>query len=283
MRIILSLLLLITIHTTASAKIIESHNISDIKNSYETNTLVLFDVDETLMDSDTHLNSGKWYDFFWKGHALTTSEVEDTATGDLMWFIAEKVPTSCIEPEILDIINELQSSEDMYTLGLTARHPGLTLKTKENLTAKQLKTIGIDFSKSKSNSLHDHDLFFDGIFFTSGKLKGPVLVDILTRSEYRPNKIIFVDDRLKQIQSVDLAMQEMGIPCDCYWYRRAHIERPHLDEISAVIQLDHIICHDILLDDEEAHALKESYADTTFSDIFDKVLNHFKDYHLNSP
>lgn len=79
-----------------------------------------------------------------------------------------------------------------------------------------------------------------GVIQTGAKLKGPVLQEVLQKIKDLPTKIIFVDDRKEQVESVEQACQEAKIPCACFHYTAAEIVQP-LDESVAAYQLQTLV------------------------------------------
>lgn len=269
-------LILTLFNSTVSAKIIETSDISDIHYSIEKNTLVLFDIDDTIMDAVIDLSSGGWIEYFWvTAHTHIPEKME--IVEKMMWHATLHIPVAPIDTYIPKLIVKLQNSADVLTLAFTARDGTLTDDTKENITALQLKTLGIDFSKSNfPKQFNAHSSFQQGIIFSASEPKGPHLKEVLKAADHLPAKIVFVDDKFRQVQSVDLAMAEMGIPCDCYWYRRAEQKRKDFDPILALIQYEYFICHDILLSNAEAGALKKFYTEKKPFEFLRELIEHYE-------
>ena len=94
----------------------------------------------------------------------------------------------------------------------------------------QLHAFGFDFglSSPKTKFLK----YQNGVIYSDRAPKGQTLVDFLKHLEVRPERIIFVDDRLDFIESMEQSMKEEGIPLTCYYYTEAEIRPvvfiPHL-------------------------------------------------------
>jgi hypothetical protein len=82
--------------------------------------------------------------------------------------------------------------------------------------------------------------YAQGVIETESQLKGPVLREILSRLTTRPGKIVFVDDRFKQIKSIDDACCELEIPCTAFHYVPL-TNTPPLDEKVADYQLSTLV------------------------------------------
>lgn len=104
-----------------------------------------------------------------------------------------------------------------------------------------------------SEDLYEYDR---GVIATDAPLKGPVLKKVLSQVFPLPEKIIFVDDRLDQIKSVDDVCIELGIPCVAFNYKRFETV-PELDEKIADYQLSTLVKEHHWVSDHEAHLILE--------------------------
>lgn len=55
-------------------------------------------------------------------------------------------------------------------------------------------------------------LYLGGIIFTGNYSKGEVVAAWLKQIDYRPTKIIFIDDKLKNVESVERALHSRDFP-----------------------------------------------------------------------
>jgi hypothetical protein len=83
-------------------------------------------------------------------------------------------------------------------------------------------------------------IYENGVIQTGEKLKGPVLKEVIQRMTKPPSKIVFVDDRKEQVESVKNACCELGIPNVCFHYT-AFEKAPLLDEMVANYQLQMLV------------------------------------------
>lgn len=107
--------------------------------------------------------------------------------------------------------------------------------------AQILRNLGIPFKNDlpELSSGHLYE-YAQGVIETEQKLKGPVLKEIISSLATLPNKIIFVDDQMKQIKSVDDACRELEIPCVAFHYIPVE-NAPPLDEKIADYQLSTLV------------------------------------------
>lgn len=257
-----------------SARIIETSQMEEILSYIEPeeSTLVLFDIDGTLIDSEVSLNSGKWISFYWK---LAPKVERDLSLLEcLMWYVNRHIPVKPVDPKTPQLIQNLQSKENVLALALTARN--YSSEFNDNITAQQIGSIGIDFSTHVSGTFDKHPSFHDGIIFSSGKAKGGHLQEVLDQVGYRPNKMIFIDDKLEQVLSVDKAMQMNGIDCDCFFYRPEEGNQSAFNPSVTLIQLEYLLLYNKILSDPEAEILEGEYSDIKHEDFIRYLLETYK-------
>ncbi len=129
-----------------------------------------------------------------------------------------------MEPHTGRFITQLHQQE-IRTIGLTAR--GIDMK---EVTLNQLKNAGIDLT---GYTLYDKDIslinkyhgFSKGFIFstpgTEGFDKGTILIRFFEKISYKPHIIIFIDDNLHFLKSVQKALAKSypDIIFDGLWYQ----------------------------------------------------------------
>lgn len=240
--------------------IIEIDNINElipfiIAAQDENDTLMLFDIDGTLIDSPISLNSEPWISYYWQ-NAPKLLPKKMPIIEELMWYVSKSIPCLSVDPFTASLISLYQNQPLMIPLAFTARPIYKKSIDGIKVTNNQLLDVKIDFSQTIS-PLHlvKHPSFHGGIIFTSGKMKGDFLQQFLISTEYLPSRIIFIDDKLEQLQSVAKSMQKIGINVMCFWFRRASLNRSSFNLQLANIQLEYLLKHQLILNDEEAGLL----------------------------
>ena len=99
-------------------------------------------------------------------------------------------------------------------MGLTTRTLAVAART-----VQQLSMIGVSLEQG---SIHSGDLqmhlkepatYTQGILFAGDRNeKGTVLKQFFAEVGYSPSQIVFIDDKLKHVQSVEVAMKELAVP-----------------------------------------------------------------------
>jgi hypothetical protein len=247
----------------------EIHRIDDLRPYVQPGSLCLFDVDETLISNRQSLGCPKWRG--WVKPHLGAVQRHYPLYDALTFFIAQKVPYVPCEPSTPALIADL--SESATVCGFTARGRTQWYSTEvegvDRFTHDQLKRVGIDFHRQKlPGDLHqlNPDYFYDGIIFSRNEgLKGEVLIRLFNEISYRPGLLIFVDDRLDQVQSVEKAALELGIPFIGFWYTYVYRQGFYFDPHVTNVQLEHLFRWDEMLTDSEAAALVGPGGDASYN------------------
>lgn len=198
---------------------------SNLKNPKE--TLVIFDVDYVL----THPNEPAYQFPNFAQNIEYIREVFQSLTplqrdifANLMVF--DDHGTSLVEDESPSFIKKLQNQGHKtiaLTASLTSHLEGLNpVETR----FETLKKMGIDFSssfpkmdfiqfKSLIPNRDTYPLFHKGILFSNGEnlanQKGAVLKGFLEVANFRPKRVIILDDRKPNLDVISDAMKEMNI------------------------------------------------------------------------
>jgi hypothetical protein len=197
-------------------------------------TLVIFDIDDTLLTATEFFGSDKWYD--WQrgralspdGQPLSTDEADKVSclfdTLGITYEIATNRPT---QENMAALVNQL----DNDLLLLTARSGNYRAATK-----RELSRSGIDFS-DKSLSPKDvgyhYDFtnsgrtatmsYVDGVFMVQGMDKGVLLLDLLARVGKNYQAVVFVDDKTHNIDNMAKALK--GANIDYYGFQYTKIDK----------------------------------------------------------
>lgn len=212
----------------------EISSIADIDPFLKTSDLVVFDIDNTLLEAkNSYCHVNVFYDLLDEGVARGVSELEIMEKISSPW---EKLQKNCavkpVEALIPHFIWELQKTKKV--MALTSRSGDIA-----DETIAQLKAIGVDFSLSapKKNDIEHFGkdlLYKDGVIFTSEKVsKGPSLKAYLARCGFSPKHVLFVDDRFNNLVSVDEVLKRDGVKIDAFFYPRVQRTLPYWDKVSA--------------------------------------------------
>ena len=94
-----------------------------------------------------------------------------------------------------------------------------------------------------------------GILFSTHYTKGGALECFLETIQWKPRRIIFVDDSKKRVENVADTCKKLGINFMGLHYTRAKKISQPIDRALARFQVDYLMDHERWMSDEEAGAL----------------------------
>lgn len=271
-----------SINNSQDVCIIKIESMAQITDSQPSNTLYFFDLDDTLFDSPTMLGSKMWRKY------ITTATKNDQTQNwhDIFsLFIARNHPLETVEPITSQFIKKLQTKgSDVF--GLTARERKKWYDTPINdvdvLTVAQLDSLGINFNREVSDKNYSYltntPEYFEGVFFADLEPKGEYFLKLFKDAPQLPEKVIFVDDKESQIESVAKALHQLGIDHECYWYVNTDEKAKKFDPLIANIQLYYLWTSKgtKVLSDDEAASIAKQHPDKTAEDYLHSVKLHEK-------
>ena len=206
-------------------------NFRDIKSYVEQldhNNLVIFDIDYVLIipsDNDT-ISRSPYRKKLWRS---IKSRISKERSCFLISIIIMQTNWVLLDKSVMDTIDYL-TQQKIPTIALTSINTGRfgVIESMEDLRIKELESVGIDFSKLtpiketiKLDNLkteHGIPMLKKGIILTAELDKGIVLKDILQKSNYYPKKIIFIDDKIQNLYSVQNVCNMLKIPFQGFHY-----------------------------------------------------------------
>lgn len=233
--------------------------------------LVVFDVDNTIIiPSDIILRKNAKP----LVKKILTSLKEDKSSSPhykysqkyLKSKVLKSIKFELVDPKFPKIIQDLNERE-IATIALSNSKTGSFggIKKLENLRINHLASVNIDFKKSFSkfatpvfDDINSSCLFKDGVLFTAKAPKGKVLAAFLKKMNVKPSKILFIDDNLEFVKSVDEEMNRLGIDALCFYYTQAKMLPFRPDEKIAEYQLRNLRDYSEWVSDEEARNAHKS-------------------------
>jgi len=250
------LLCLISLTGNLSAKIIETKNFHEIEHYLKPDTLLILDIDDTLLIPAQTLGTDVWFRYRLGQH----QEVEKDFSKALNRAISEWeairhiTKVKIVEDGTDEIIKRLQQ-KNITIMGLTTQ--GLELAT---CTVDQLHSLNIDLSKAAPTQNHHYFtsrfgiLYRHGILFTSGIQKGVALFNLLDQIDFKPKHIVFINDKDTNIREVEIIAEEKGIDFIGLRYSYCDERINSFRKEIADIQWKHST-FDRILSDEEAEEM----------------------------
>lgn len=209
-----NLFLFLLLGTSINAHIIESNTLATVLDYTRTpNTLVIFDIDNTLAHPTEELSSDEWFCYLVEQKMLQGYDYLTSVYYALpaAYYAQFNVPLELTESTTPALIAYLIDN-GIAVMALSTR----TLFIAER-TLEQLNNINIHFFMPNVDP-HDlvlpmqHPCFYkNGILFTGNNDKGQVLTCFFNIMNYHPETVIFVDDKMKYLVSVEKALEEHDV------------------------------------------------------------------------
>lgn len=236
--------------------ILETKNILDVLAYIDNETLFVSDFDNTLIRPTQTLGSDEWSIYY--QNLLQEKGIEKTEAGRQMSTVFNAIheisDVKLVCPKISRIFSELKK-QNCKMLGLTARNAKIL-----NATLREINSVDINFS---SNCPFPDNLELEAplpyvysqgvIFATIKNRKGDALVNFLNHINFKPKKIIFIDDKLSHVTDVVEATKKEGIKTVGIRYSAADKEALNFNPLIADIQLKYFETK--IISDKEAELL----------------------------
>ena len=206
---------LFVISSALFAEIIEIKHFNEIEKYALDDTLVILDIDNTLLMPAQELGSDQWFRYrldCYRKEGKTYPEALEFALPE--WEAIQNITDVLVVEETTpEVIRNLQKLERVRIIGLTTRGLALAMRT-----VQQLDKVGIDLSVSAPTKdeiplLNPHAILFrKGVLFTAGTHKGRGLQKLLAKLEYMPKKIVFINDKRGNLRQLEEGVNELHIP-----------------------------------------------------------------------
>lgn len=192
--------------------IYEKDSLEMVYEFLDAETLLVLDLDNTLIESVYHYGSYQWGTFLTK-RAIREGLSVEKALDKVMpvWEKAQyEIEMKLIE-EGLNSFMINNASVGVTQLALTGRSPQIA-----KITLQQLERFQVEFSVwdplKFSFELPYEYLFKNGVFFAGTKNeKGAILYQLLNQMPSKFKRVVFVDDQMYLVQQVGEALKELPI------------------------------------------------------------------------
>lgn len=210
MRFLVTIAVLIfTQLATAKISELKSYKNFDLKQDFS-ETWVVFDIDNTLLRQDSMIGTHQWGDSIREhykslGTAAVSATVDQHAAFAKLQDHVSVVPT---EKEVYRVLKFLQKNSIPH-FAFTAR--GANLKAK---TLEQIASLKFHFNDTfpKLNDLKKFEKHYEnGVIFAGDVTKGELLKRLVDGATIKPKHIIFIDDRLYNLESIEKELAQHPI------------------------------------------------------------------------
>lgn len=253
MKIFITLILFVSVNL--SAMIIEAPHFRDLENHIDKDTLILLDIDDTLLIPEQMLGCDEWFmgrmdELIHKG--MPKGEALERTIAE--WESIRHITKMQIVEKDTDLIIEKLQDEGFTVMGLTTQ--GLALATR---TIQQLNANHIDLVRSAPSnegvyfSIQGHGVVYrNGVFFTSGRHKGHALLKLLDSWKLKPKKVVFINDKESHLKEIEESLEGQGITFVGLRYAFSDKKKSEFDWDIASYQFKHSSFERILSDEEAA-------------------------------
>ncbi len=209
------------------APTLESNDITTIlphvfDTTHHKDVLIIYDIDNTLVHVADGFGGDEWFNAMIQKciQSGDTIHMALQYTLPLYFTIQNAIWLDLIQSETPRMISLLQDA-GVRMMALTSRSIHI-----KNRTYAQLNHVGINFIHTAP---HNGTLTFDphceacyehGILYSAAHNKGEMLLHFFDAIEFYPKKIIFIDDKLKYIEQVEMALRDVNISCITMRYSR---------------------------------------------------------------
>ncbi len=203
------------IFSSISAEIIESSSIASVtQHVTDQKTLVVFDIDNTIMEANEIRATDQWFSAMVTYAQNNGYQGLDAVNAVLPFYEAAQKATTvkAVEAIVSTVISNFQQNGNTV-IALTSRSlPFL------ECTPQQFASLNIDLTKSPlctkniTLAIKHPAQFHKGILFCSNNDKGEALQALLKELAFTPNKIVFIDDKEKYLLSVQKITLSMNVP-----------------------------------------------------------------------
>lgn len=170
------------------------NSIFELASHLTPQTLLITDLDHTLMEPLTYEGSEPWFQHMI--HLGTPHE--KTVAIDFYCKIQSNIQMRAVESALPVEWQKWKQLADVATIGLTSRAYCLA-----SITHEQLSLIGVGFPNTWLIDDEMPGIAYDGILFASGRNKGEVVDKFLqTHPQFQSWKIVFIDDSYHHLEFV---------------------------------------------------------------------------------
>lgn len=208
-----------------SAKVYQSDSMAPLLETtadFTEKSLVVFDVDRVLIEPEDAILRPTNKNILLQLRTKYAADITATKLASLTSIIFLEGTSILIDPQAVELINSLKA-RSVPVIALTATQIGGIGKIAsiQDWRINELEKLGISFASSfpdvpfmqftELTGLGPSPVYKQGILFSSIYSKGAVLASFLKRINFQPDKVLFLDDLLYNVTSVQNALDDMGV------------------------------------------------------------------------
>lgn len=221
-----------------STIILDSDDITVILPHITDNSFLAFDIDYTLMAAQNEFGSAEWFNYLIDDDvAKGKTEIESNEKWYPVWMKAQAFNEIEMMDENLKNIFDKIEKENLPVIAISSRQPVCM-----DLTLQQLRKLKFAINKSPvSQHAFDFDAalpvaYRSGVLLTNNNGKGKIFLQWFLQNKHRLAKIkriIFVDDILKNVESMAQAAKQLNLEFVGLRYSKGDKYKASLDRAKA--------------------------------------------------
>ncbi|BDC34207.1 hypothetical protein Noda2021_01650 [Candidatus Dependentiae bacterium Noda2021] len=209
-----------------------------IEHINECKTLVVFDIDNTLLHPKTDLGSDQWFTHLVHHHVSKGCDIEKAINQVLPVYrhVNHHIDLIPTEPDLADTVAIIKEKSDMV-MCLTARSMPLAEVTHAQLQKNNLH-FHVPYVITHQPQLKHPWLHLHGVVYGGNNNKGEVLFAFLESVQYHPERVIIIDDKEKNLQAIKTACEQRSIECIALRYAGCDARVSEFDHHETEKELD---------------------------------------------
>lgn len=174
--------------------------------------LVLLDIDNTVACPHTDLGADQWFEYKVQQNRAAGHDLHGAIALVLphYFYIHFKIPLRTVEDDTRHVVHALQAA-GFNVVCVTARSLYIAERTVEQLDHIGLRFSFMQIAQDMPLRLAHPAVYKHGIIFCGLNDKGESLMHFLESVEYKPKKIIMIDDKAKYLHAVEKAAGSKNI------------------------------------------------------------------------
>lgn len=233
------LLILASLPAVAKTQIEEINSLASFETSLVNyanqnpgNLLVVFDIDDTLLEANSFVGSDRWYNWQ-RGREMERTEGGKVTISDgdkyaclfsKLGVLYEIGAYHVTEEDAAIVVSTLQRKFDV--MALTSRSPDYRAGTERELQRASISFSGSHLLPESSALAYNFNdggstrpvSYQNGVVMSTGLNKGVVLEDLLNRLNKHYASIFFIDDSLKNVQNMQNRWEDKGTMVKIFHY-----------------------------------------------------------------
>ncbi|MBA3721109.1 MAG: DUF2608 domain-containing protein [Parachlamydiaceae bacterium] len=275
------LLINLFIFCSLNSEIIETSEIETVLQYVNKDSLVLFNVSDTLYEPSTTIAEHAWREYFAEKviQLIKDPELGQKLINKTKNKIVQNVPKKLVEGITPTIISELQQRR-LVVLGITEKKVSTPYAENFSLiTSNHLQGLGIDLNKTliyfdateKDDNAPTFSLQY-GILFSNKKGIGPSIKSFMEYYKFNPQRIVMIDNSMKSLKVVETLSHENSIEFNGLRYTRTDDRKANYDPVLGIIEFDAFINEHRVMSDQEALQIKLSNPDANYEVFLENLI-----------